>query len=230
MEMLNVTFNTSGDSLSVEPEYATPILAINTTSTGAPNTSATTPASFDPTQPWSVLNGAAFSRKLGWYDPNEGSPANILSEVQSVYGANSQIWIESVSQSPGLETYQAVGEYGVNSNNTTTVDPTADAYSPIFGAGGSSTIWPWDGMMDHNAYAVNLSDITEANQPFRATYELYIGDSNGNPIPAAAGASATTTWTWEGPATVPVPEPATWSLVASGLGLLGLFACRRKKS
>ena len=51
--------------------------------------------------------------------------------------------------------------------------------------------------MDHNAYAVAMEDITASNQVFTATYRLYIGDADGNPV--ARYGNTTTTWTWLGP-------------------------------
>ena len=44
----------------------------------------------------------------------------------------------------GLKTYQAVGKFGVNADNSQTVDPNAHAYAGIFGTDGSSTKWKWD--------------------------------------------------------------------------------------
>ena len=80
--------------------------------------------------------------------------------------------------------------------------------------------------MDHNAYAVNLSDLTTPNELFSATYKVYVGDSSGNELADAIGASTTTTWTWQGPVTV--PEPTTMGLAAAGV--LGLLVFRKIKS
>jgi hypothetical protein len=210
MEMLNVSFNTGNDTLSVVPEGTTPVLNIAANGT------------YDPTQPWSVLNGTAYSRQLGW---NPAS-STILNDVQTAYGSGASLWIGLVSETAGLQSYKAVGKYGVNANNTTTVDPTLGAYSGIFGTAGSSLNWQWDGKMDHNAYAVNLSDLTTPNELFSATYKVYVGDSSGNELADAIGASTTTTWTWQGPVTV--PEPTTMGLAAAGV--LGLLVFRKIKS
>jgi hypothetical protein len=90
------------------------------------------------------------------------------------------LWIESIAQDAALKCYLAIGRYGVNANNTTTVDPAINAYSGIFGTAGSATKWQWDGKMDHNTYAVSLSDITAPWQLFSATYRVYVGDAVGN--------------------------------------------------
>lgn len=201
MEMLTVSFNTVNDTLSVAAETTTPVLKVAANGT------------YDPTQPWSVLNGTAYSRQLGWNDPTGA----ILSQVQTAYGSSAGIWISLVSETAGLQSYLAVGKYGVNANNTTTVDPSVGAYSGIFGTAGSSPNWQWDGMMDHNAYAVPLADITSPNESFTASYKVYIGDASGNDI--APSADATEIWTWQGPASV--PEPTTLGL--AGVSMLGLL-------
>ncbi len=61
-------------------------------------------------------------------------------------------------------------------------NPTGVPYSPIFGTPGSSTKWQWDGVMDHNTYSVPFSYLNMPNQPFSATYRLYIGDAAGNEL------------------------------------------------
>ena len=165
---------------------------------------------FDPTKPWAVLNGSAYSRELGW-NPAMGLDA---AAVTAAFGSTATIWIERVSQSAGLETYQAVGENGVNANDTTTVDLAANGYAPIFGTAGSSTKWKWDYQMDHNTYAVPAAYITTPNKQFSATYKIYVGDTAGVEIPAAASASTTTTWTWQGPATVPDTTPTNFTFSA----------------
>jgi hypothetical protein len=207
MTMLNVSFNTTNLTLAVVPES-------NYNSKWAPSAgpvlNVATNGTYDPSQPWSVLNGTAYSRRLGW-NPASGFS---LSLIQGIYGTNAGIWIESVSQSAGLNTYQAVGKYGVNSLGTTntdgtpTIDPAANGYSGIFGTAGSSTKWNWDGKMDHNAYAVSLADISVTNQLFTATYKVYVGDISGNEIlnPDNSSTSTTEVWTWQGPANLVAPS------------------------
>ena len=144
-------------------------------------------SSFDPAQKWSVLNGTAFSRVLGWYDEGTtGANGDNFYETYSRQLTGNYVWIEKIGGSQELKTYQ-VSEAG---------DPFGP-YTPIFGTAGSSTLWRWDGFMDHNVYAVALTDLTNSNQKYTATYHLYVGDSNANPVP---GFGATeTTWTWQGP-------------------------------
>ena len=215
MTMLNVSYDTASATLSVVAE------ATGMNGAGIyPVLTAAPLGTYDPTQPWSVLNGTAYSRRLGW---NPAS-TSLLDQVHATYGSGAGIWIESLSKSPGLESYLAIGSYGVNANGSTTVDPSINAYSGIFGTAGSSTSWQWDGMMDHNTYAVDLSDLTVPNELFTATYRIYVGDSMGMDL--APSAATTTTWTWQGPATV--PEPATLSLAA--LGMVSLWLSRKNRS
>jgi len=206
MTMPAVTFDSAGNKLTVEDKAINASLGTNTLA-GNGNLSGGI-ANFDATQPYAVLNGTAFSRRMGWYDPNEMTSSAILTKVQSLYGPNANIWIQSMTKSPGLNTYLAVGNYGVNADGSLIVDaqnPSGIIYAPIFGTGASSTKWKWDGMMDHNTYSVAFSAITKPNQIFSAYYKVYVGDSAGNELLAdkdgnkVASAAATTTWLWQGP-------------------------------
>jgi hypothetical protein len=240
MTMLIVSFDTVSQKLDVADQStasnkgpggiytSNPIkLGINTDSMGKPDLSATTFANYDPTQPWSVLQNTAFSRQLGWWAGNGTANVTLQTNIENAYGTGASIWIESVSQSAGLETYLAVGKSGVNADNSTTVDPLAGGYSGIFGTAGSSIKWQWDYKMDHNTYAVPLANLS-ANQLYSATYKVYIGDSTGNELAAASGASTLETWKWQAPAVMPVPEPETYAMLIAGLGILGAVARRRK--
>lgn len=202
---------------------ASPVrLAIDTDATGKPNLSATSFASYDPAAPWSVLQDKAFSRQLGWWAGSGSAPANLAAAVEAAYGAGAGIWIERLSQSAGLETYLAVGKYGVNADNTTNVDPLANGYAGILGTAGSSVRWRWDYLMDHNTVAVPLASLVP-NQLYSATYRVYIGDASGSDI--APAASSVETWTWQAPAIV--PEPGTFALLALGLGMAGVVSRNR---
>ena len=124
---------------------------------------------------------------MGWQRDGVRRRCGRASRPRTEPGAS--IWIESVSQSAGLDTYLAIGKYGVNANNTTTVDPAAHGYTGIFGTAGSSTRWQWDYQMDHNTYAVPWADLSP-NQQYTATYKVYVGDSHSatNSPPQAARA------------------------------------------
>ena len=173
--------------------------------------------SFDPAQPWSVLNGTALSRVLGWYDPGTtgANGDDFYGTYAAQLGGNS-LWIERTGGSLELKTYfvDEASSWNENANGP---------YTPIFGTGGSPPKWRWDGLMDHNAYAVALGDLASPNQIFFATYHLYVGDASGAQV--AGFGDATTTWTWKGPAVVPIPEPSTISLLAAG----GLLLLRSRK-
>ena len=207
MAMPGVTYNPTTNKLAAGNLAGASVLQTNTNASGgiAPGI-----ASFDPASPISVLNGTAFSRRAGWWDPNEGDTAGlaILDRVRSVYGSGAKLWIDCLSKSAGLNTYLAVGYFGVNADSSLTVDyanPTGVPYSPIFGTPGSSTKWQWDGVMDHNTYSVPFSHLSAQNQPFSAEYKLYIGDAAGNELlvdkngTPVASAAITTIWSWTGP-------------------------------
>jgi hypothetical protein len=207
MTMLNITLGAGN------------VLAIQDLSTKSPfNTipqtypvlsTVATAGTFDPAKPWAVLNGTAYSRRLGW---NPGTGMNATA-IQAAFGANASIWIEKISSSPGLETFQAIGLYGVNANGTTTIDPAANGYAPIFGTASSSAKWQWDYMMDHNANAVPAAYITTPNQAFSATYRIYVGDSTTG-ADIAPSAATTTAWGWTGPAVVPDNVPDAFSFTS----------------
>ncbi len=144
--------------------------------------------SFDPAQPWSVLNGTAYSRVLGWYDEGTtGANGDNFYDTYAQELAGHYVWIEKTGGSAELKTYAV----------TEASDPTGP-YTPIFGTDGSPARWCWDGFMAHNAYAVPLTALTASNRVFSATYRLYVGDAAGNEVPGYGG--TTTTWTWQGPA------------------------------
>ena len=221
MTMLNVSFDMATLKLDVVDQAAKMGASVYPVLTLAPL------GTYDPAQPWGVLNGTEYSRRLGWDDVNKTQTDGtaILDKIHTTYGASASLWIESIAQDSALQCYLAIGKYGVNANNSTTVDPAINAYSGLFGTAGSSTKWQWDGKMDHNTYAVSLSDIATPGQLFSATYKVYVGDAAGNEIlnPDLSSASTLETWTWQA-----VPEPATLSLAA--LGIIGLLASRKIQS
>ena len=191
MWMLAVTLNAS-NQLAVE---TTAYLAPLTVAPGAYNSTNRTynlaTMSFDPAQPYAVLNGTAYSRLWGWYDDiNDDFYATYAPQL---HGTN-YVWIEKIGGSPELNTYFI--------NEDVTGDP-GSPYAPIFGTDGSSTKWRWDGFMDHNANTVDLKYLNRSNQLFTATFHLYIGDANGNTN--SNFGDTTTTWRWQGPAVAVVP-------------------------
>jgi hypothetical protein len=212
MTMLNVSFNTSTLRLSVVDEAMM-------LPGGVAGLTLAPLGTYDPAQPYAVLNGTQYSRRLGWDDANRignTDPALLINNlVQSTYGPGASIWIDCLTKSTGLESYLAVGMNGMGSPNS---------YSGIFGTAGSSTKWQWDGMMDHNTYAVGLDYITAPSQLFSATYKVYVGDAFGNEIlnPDLSSASSMETWTWQA-----VPEPTAMSLALLGFG--GFLATRKRK-
>ena len=211
MKMLYVRFDAAARTLSVDTApFPAPLDTDTNPAAGQSHGNGMTPdpvtyASFEPGKPWSVLNGKVFSRRFGWDDPNRGKTdgSAILDKIRTAYGADAGIWIEVIDQSVGLKSYLAVGRFGVNAADTETVDPAVNGYTPIFGTGGSSPRWRWDGQMDHNSYAVPRALLTAPDQEFYATYRLYVGDSQGNPL--ANTPATTTTWRWLGPSVIP-PE------------------------
>ncbi len=222
MTMLNVNFDTNALRLDVVDE------AVKVGTNVYPVLTAATNGTYDPAQPWAVLNGTAYSRRLGWDDPNRrnADPSLLIGNlVSNVYGPGAALWIDCLSRSPGLEAYLAIGKFGVNANNNATnadgsviLDPALNVYSGIFGTAGSSTKWKWDGQMDHNTYAVNLWNITSTNQLFTATYKVYVGDSQGNEIlnPDQSSASSIEVWTWQAPPTLVPPGLTIRNMTAIG--------------
>jgi hypothetical protein len=217
MKMLNVSLDANNN---VSVETTADIYRLNPapgTYQAATHTYDLSVVSFDPAQAWSVLNGTAYSRVLGWYDRGVGGTGG--DDFYATYAAQlagHSLWIERIGGSPELKTY-FVDE--ASSWNMTANGP----YTPIFGTDGSPTQWRWDGFMDHNANAVALTDITAPNQLFTANYHLYVGDQLGNAV--AGYGDTTTTWTWRGPEMAVVPEPAVSAFLAAGLG--GWTLCRR---
>lgn len=141
----------------------------------------TPPDEFDPTKKYAILQGKAYNQEYGWFA--HADTENLPS--------GSSVWIEVISQTPGLKTYEA------------------GTYNPIFGTDGSSTKWLWSGAMTHNSYAV-----APQIGSFSATYHLYVGDSTGVAQSQYGDTQVTLNWT-------SVPEPASLGALALGAtGLL----------
>ena len=196
--MLNVTLDASNQLAVETTSYIIRLTVAPGAFNATNNTYDLSVVTFDPAQPYAVLNGTAYSRVLGWYD--QGTTGANGDDFYATYAAQlngNHVWIEKIGGSPELKTYFI--------NEDVTGDP-GTPYTPIFGTDGSSTKWRWDGKMDHNAYAVGLQYLTTSNQLFTATYHLYIGDADGNPV--AGYGDTTTTWRWKGPVVPVVPAVA----------------------
>jgi hypothetical protein len=198
MLMLNIALD-GHNQLSVE---TTPYIIRLTVAPGAYDSTNKTYdlscVTFDPAQPYAVLNGTAYSRVLGWYD--QGTTGANGDDFYATYAAQlngNSLWLEKTGGSPEVQTYCVAEDL--------TGDP-GTPYTPIFGTQGSSSKWRWDGRMDHNTYVVALKCLTVTNQLFTATYHLYVGDATGNPV--AGYGDTTTTWRWQGPAVAVVPAPS----------------------
>ena len=205
MDMPSVTYDPVANKLAAELPFSIATLGTNTAANGVP--SAAGIGSFDPAQPWNLLNGAAFSRRIGWNDPNyayadipANDPSSIIYTIKSIYGSGAGVWIDCTNKSPGLNNYLAVGQWGVNADGSQIVDPgnaTGYPYSGIFGTTYldfvtkevivSSTKWQWDGMMDHNVNTVAFGSLTAPSQLFSADYRVYIGDAAGNELRLDSG-------------------------------------------
>ena len=133
---------------------------------------------FDSRSNYAVLNGKAYNYQYAW------NPGGIFTNPPGA-----AVWIECISASPGLETYDGPG------NKMLTVPRN---YAPIFGTAGSSPRWQWYGSMAHNSYAV----LNPSNSVMSATYRIYFGDAQTGSREAYAGygdATMTLTWTVDPP-------------------------------
>ena len=120
--------------------------------------------------PYSVLNGKGYNAQFGW----------VALFPFDLHG--DRIWIKSLEQSPGLQTFQG----GVASDsNGGTPDAGGHTMAPILGTFGSEDFWEWSGAMAHNWYAA-----TEPGEYF-VTYEVYVGDTSGVPNTAYTPAEVT---------------------------------------
>ena len=140
----------------------------------------------------SALDDMYYSDQYGW----------ILDGIVDP-GAGNSLWIELVSQTNGLETYEGSRRMMIG-------DQTFD---PIFGTDSSAMNWQWSGMMTHNWYAVqNAGD-------YEATYSIYVGDSAGNAVDGYSAGEVTLNF-------LAVPAPGSLAILSMGT----VFASRRKRA
>jgi len=145
------------------------------------------------TPPSDVLDGKAYNNQPGF-----------LKGVAFAPPAGTEIWVEVLALSPGLETYEG----GMRSEMMV---PT-HTFAPILDAVGAR--WQWGGSMHHPWYAaVDPGD-------YAVNYRVYIGDAvTGEPL--AQYGSDTTEFSF-----TLAPEPSTGALLL-GAGLLTL---RRRRN
>ncbi len=140
------------------------------------------PDQFDPSKPWSVLNGTAYNFQYGW------NPAGYIT-----LPAGSAIWIQVLSEDAGLETYLRPPAYS-----------SGPTWPQVFAANGNR--WEFQGFMQHNAYAV----VNPQQTTYSATYCVYIGNATtGSPLPGYG--SADVTWTWLGAPTWSTTTGGSWT-------------------
>ncbi len=142
--------------------------------------------------PADVLDGKAYNDQYGWLADGIFSPP-----------ANTGIFVELMSTTPGLEIYEG----GMRPMRAT------HSYDPIFGTAGSDSSWMWGGAMTHNWVA------TTSFGDFSATFDVYIGDlSTGERLPGYGDDTVTLEWTR-------VPAPAS----VLSLAPVGILALRRRR-
>jgi hypothetical protein len=108
---------------------------------------------FDSRSNYSVLGGKAYNFQYAW-NPTAGW----------LPPSGAAVWIECLSASPGLETYDGPGNKMISPPRS---------YAPIFGTAGSATNWLWYGQMAHNSYAI----LNPSSSVVSARYCVFFGDA-----------------------------------------------------
>lgn len=139
----------------------------------------------------SVLDGSYYSDQYG-----------IVADGFISLGAGEFMWVERTSSSAGLSVYEG-GMRMMREFHT---------YDAIFGTDGSSDRWMWGGTMVHNWFSA------ESAGEHEASFNIYVGDANGDALSQYTGASFTLYFN-------AVPAPSALGVL--GLGVLG--AARRKR-
>jgi hypothetical protein len=142
------------------------------------------------TPPANILDDKGYSSQFGWQASGAWAPP-----------AGTSVWIRVLDSSPGLETYEGGRRFQIPIHT----------FAPLFGTASSGPIWQWPGTMVHNWYAAaNYGN-------YQASYEVYFGDTSGNPDPTYGADTITLSWSY-------VPEPAAVLL----LGAAAFWAGRRR--
>lgn len=136
--------------------------------------------------PADVLNGTYYNAQYGWLPNGYFNPP-----------PNSAVYIELLSQTPGLSHFDA------------------GTFSPIFTTGGSSTIWKWDGSMTHHWTAVNTCG------DYEAIFRVYFGDAvTGVPIPGYGDDEILLMWTVQRDSSAPPDLDGDGDIDSSDFGML----------
>lgn len=146
----DVGFNGSSIGLVQDTSHGVPVLR-----------ALTPPDSFDPAQPWAVLQHKHYNFQHAW------NPMGFIT-----LPTDGGIWVERLSHTPGLETFQR--------------PPAAPAYLPIFQNDGDR--WKWSGGMTHNAYAVLNPALTEYFATYKVYIGDAV---TGAPMPGYGSATVT---------------------------------------
>ena len=139
----------------------------------------------------SVLDDSYYSSQYGW-----------VADGFISLNPGEFMWVEHVSSTAGLDVYEG----GMRMMRD------MHSYDAILGTDGSDDAWMWSGMMVHNWYSADAMGVYEA------TYEVFVGDADGNAVAGYTSGIVTLNFN-------AVPSPAGVSL----LGLGGLAAARRKR-
>jgi hypothetical protein len=142
---------------------------------------------FDSRSNYSVLSGKYYNFQYAW------NPGGVFTPPPGA-----AVWIEALSTTPNLETYDGPGNKMENPPRT---------YAPIFGTKGASAKWKWYGRMAHNSYAL----LAPTNSVVTAEYRVYFGDAEtGSREAFASYADAVVQLKW----LVDLAEPPTFQFGA----------------
>lgn len=146
---------------------------------------------------FNVLEDVYFNAQNGWL------PDGLFTELP----AEGAIWIKRTSASQPVGGRLRVFEGG---NMTEGMD--AWTMSELYAFDGAT--WRWDGAMQHDYYTADMPGA------YAMSFEVYVGDGNGDPIAGYEPASTTVNF-------VAVPEPAALTLVGVAGSLLVMIQRRR---